>query len=147
MQHAAHALLASAGFGRQAGWKIGTTGRVWHGKHEFTGRQPRRLSAECEIAVRTGRDLPRRGSADREADVAIAVAACMVGDGAQNWLICAARTSQCLLSRYAKNRRSACLGMGFASLSVINPASAALLLRGSLRLPCLRKACPVPCGI
>jgi 2-keto-4-pentenoate hydratase len=97
VQHAAHRLLSAAGFGRQAGWKIGCTTRVmqeylgigspcagamfqahvWHGQHEFTAHQPRRLGVECEIAIRIGRDLPQRASPYREGDVASAVAACM----------------------------------------------------------------------
>jgi 2-oxo-3-hexenedioate decarboxylase/2-keto-4-pentenoate hydratase len=97
VQSAAHALLGSAGFGRQAGWKIGCTtpvmqeylgirnpcagamfqAHVWYGRHNFEVRQPRRLGVECEIGVRMGRDLPLRESAYQIADVADAVAACM----------------------------------------------------------------------
>jgi 2-keto-4-pentenoate hydratase len=97
VQRAASGLLSAAGYGRQAGWKIGCTtevmqaylgisspcagrmfqARVWHGRHAFATSPPRRLGVECEIAVRMGSDLPQRGTPYEPADAAGAVAACM----------------------------------------------------------------------
>ena len=97
VQRAAGGLLSAAGYGRQAGWKIGCTtevmqqylgisspcagrmfqARVWHGRHAFAVHPPRRLGVECEIAVRMGSDLPQRGTPYEPTDVAGAVAACM----------------------------------------------------------------------
>jgi 2-oxo-3-hexenedioate decarboxylase/2-keto-4-pentenoate hydratase len=96
-QAIARPLLEAAGFGRQAGWKIGCTTRVmqaylgignpcagamfaanvWHGRHAFTVPGSGRLGVECEIAVRMTRDLPRRGEAYEPADMPAAVAASM----------------------------------------------------------------------
>lgn len=97
VQAIAHRLLERAGFGRQAGWKIGCTTKVmqaylnianpcagamfaanvWHGGHAFTVPDSGRLGVECEIAVRMARDLPRRESDYELADMAGAVAASM----------------------------------------------------------------------
>ena len=97
VQLAAHRLLSSTGFGRRAGWKIGCTtpvmqaylkianpcaggmfqANVWHGSHSFSALDKRRLGVECEVAVRIGRDLPRRALPYEVGDVAAAVAACM----------------------------------------------------------------------
>jgi 2-keto-4-pentenoate hydratase len=97
VQQAAHALLERAGFGRQAGWKIGCTtatmqeylgmttpgaggmfqASVWRGRHRFTTGGRRRLGAECEIAVRLGVDLPVRPDPYDLEDMAAAVAASM----------------------------------------------------------------------
>ena len=97
VQAIAHGLLESAGFGRQAGWKIGCTTKVmqaylgigtpcagamfaanvWQGQHAFPVPAAGRLGVECEIAVRMGRDLPRREQAYEPADMPGAVAASM----------------------------------------------------------------------
>lgn len=97
VQAIVHPLLEAAGFGRQAGWKIGCTtqvmqdylgignpcagamfqANVWHGRHTFTAPDSGRLGVECEIAVRMARDLPRTGSAYEVEDMAGAVAASM----------------------------------------------------------------------
>jgi 2-keto-4-pentenoate hydratase len=97
VQAIAHRLLEAAGFGRQAGWKIGCTTKVmqaylgignpcagamfaanvWHGQHAFPVPAVGRLGVECEIAVRMGRDLPRREQAYEPADMPGAVAASM----------------------------------------------------------------------
>jgi len=97
VQAIAHPLLEAAGYGRQAGWKIGCTTRVmqaylgignpcagamfqanvWHGRHGFTVPASGRLGVECEIAVRMARDLPRCDAAYDLADMPRAVAASM----------------------------------------------------------------------
>ena len=97
VQRAAAGLLTAAGYGRQAGWKIGCTtkvmqdylgisspcagtmfqARVWHRQHTFPVSAPRRLGVECELAVRMGADLPPLGVPYSPAGVASAVAACM----------------------------------------------------------------------
>jgi 2-oxo-3-hexenedioate decarboxylase/2-keto-4-pentenoate hydratase len=97
VQAIARRLLEAAGFGRQAGWKIGCTtqvmqaylgianpcagamfqANVWHGGHAFTVPARGRLGVECEIAVRMATDLPRRASAYEPADMPAAVAASM----------------------------------------------------------------------
>lgn len=90
-------LLSQAGFGRQAGWKIGCTtavmqeylgihspcagtmfqGNIWHGRHRFQVPTRGRLGVECEIAVRMSRDLPLRDEQYQVADMPRAVAASM----------------------------------------------------------------------
>jgi 2-keto-4-pentenoate hydratase len=97
VQAIARALLSTAGFGRQAGWKIGCTTSVmqeylgirspcagtmfqaslWHGRHCFRVPTRGRLGVECEIAVRLGRDLPRHAGEYEVADIRDAVAASM----------------------------------------------------------------------
>jgi 2-keto-4-pentenoate hydratase len=97
VQAIAHPLLEAAGFGRQAGWKIGCTtqvmqaylgignpcagamfaANVWHARHAFTVPGSGRLGVECEIAVRMASDLPRREQAYEPADMPGAVAASM----------------------------------------------------------------------
>lgn len=97
VQAIARGLLSRAGFGRQAGWKIGCTtavmqeylgidspcagtmfqGNIWHGRHSFGVPARGRLGVECEIAVRISRDLPARDGQYQVADMAGAVAACM----------------------------------------------------------------------
>jgi 2-keto-4-pentenoate hydratase len=97
VQAIAHALLQAAGFGRQAGWKIGCTtpvmqaylgignpcaggmfqANVWRGRHSFAVPAAGRLGVECEIAVRIARDLPRREAPYELADMPGAVAASM----------------------------------------------------------------------
>lgn len=97
VQAIAHPLLQAAGFGRQAGWKIGCTtpvmqaylgignpcaggmfqANVWHGKHAFGVPDTGRLGVECEIAVRVGRDLPGLEAPYELADMPTAVAASM----------------------------------------------------------------------
>lgn len=97
VQAAARPLLSAAGFGRQAGWKIGCTtptmqaylgipnpcagtmflANIWHGVRRFDVPPGRRLGVECEIAVRLGEDLPLRAGGWSTADVAGAVAACL----------------------------------------------------------------------
>lgn len=97
VQAIARGLLEAAGFGRQAGWKIGCTTKVmqaylgignpcagamfaanvWHGRHAFPVPAAGRLGVECEIAVRMGRDLPRREQPYEPADMPGAVAASM----------------------------------------------------------------------
>jgi 2-keto-4-pentenoate hydratase len=97
VQQTAHRLLERAGFGRQAGWKIGCTtatmqqylgvagpcaggvfqANVWRGHHRFVVPRDHRLGAECEVAVRLGGDLPGRAAEYSPRDVAGAVAASM----------------------------------------------------------------------
>ena len=97
VQAIAHPLLQAAGFGRQAGWKIGCTtqvmqeylgidnpcaggmfqANVWHGRHAFIVPGSGRLGVECEIAVRIARDLPGREAPYELADMPQAVAASM----------------------------------------------------------------------
>jgi 2-oxo-3-hexenedioate decarboxylase/2-keto-4-pentenoate hydratase len=97
VQSIAHPLLQAAGFGRQAGWKIGCTtpvmqaylgignpcagamfaANVWHGRHAFTVPDRGRLGVECEIAVRMARDLPRREEPYERAEMTAVVAAAM----------------------------------------------------------------------
>jgi 2-keto-4-pentenoate hydratase len=97
VQQALHGIMTSSGYGVRAGWKIGCTtktmqtylgvdgpcaggmylAQLWRGSHLFGIAKPRRLGAECEVAVRVARDLPRRDRAYEVADMASAVAACM----------------------------------------------------------------------
>jgi 2-keto-4-pentenoate hydratase len=97
VQAIAHRLLEAAGFGRQAGWKIGCTTKVmqaylgignpcagamfaasvWHGRHSLATPARGRLGVECEIAVRLARDLPQRDEPYQLADMPAAVAASM----------------------------------------------------------------------
>jgi 2-keto-4-pentenoate hydratase len=97
VQQALHGILTRSGYGARAGWKIGCTTKamqayigvdgpsaggmflahLWRGSHIFTVAKPRRLGVECEVAVRLGRDLPRRDRAYVDADMPAAVAACL----------------------------------------------------------------------
>jgi 2-keto-4-pentenoate hydratase len=97
VQAIARGLLSRAGFGRQAGWKIGCTtpvmqeylgirspcagtmfqGNIWHGRHRFQVPNRGRLGVECEIAARIARDLPQRDEQYQVADIRGAVAASM----------------------------------------------------------------------
>lgn len=97
VQAAGRPLLSAAGFGRQAGWKVGCTtatmqaylgipnpcagtmflAHLWQGSHSFEVPAGRRLGVECEIAVRLGEDLPPRPAGYQPDEVAGAVAACM----------------------------------------------------------------------
>lgn len=97
VQAIAHPLLEAAGFGRQAGWKIGCTTQVmqaylhignpcagamfqasvWHSRHAFAVPAAGRLGVECEIAVRIARDLPGRENPYELGNMPDAVAASM----------------------------------------------------------------------
>lgn len=97
VQAVTRGLLETAGFGRQAGWKIGCTTKVmqaylniaspcagtmfqanvWHGRRAFTVPPAGRLGVECEIAVRMARDLPRREASYELAEMPSAVAVSM----------------------------------------------------------------------
>ena len=97
VQRVAHRLLAHAGMGVQAGWKIGCTtpvmqaylgianpcagamfhGNLWRRRHRFAAASRGRLGVECELAVRLRAELrPGRTPVDVE-QAAAAVATCM----------------------------------------------------------------------
>ncbi len=97
VQHAAHGLLATAGFGVRCGWKIGCTTKVmqqylgigtpcagalfqanvWRADHVFALPRSGRLGVECEIAVRLATELLPRGAPVGEGQAAAAVASSM----------------------------------------------------------------------